>query len=131
MGVCRVQRREFFRVSVPVAAPILCRIPRPDGQALELPVVDLSCGGIGLIAPSAGVGLELRETLADCIIELPEFGTLSVNLQVRNMRGHRQSNGEQAQRIGCAFVGLTMDRNALIQRYIHKVQVEQKALAQR
>jgi c-di-GMP-binding flagellar brake protein YcgR len=129
-SVFRLQRREFFRVSVPVASPIYCQIPRAGGEVLELPVVDISCGGLGLVAPAGSTVLEIREALSDCLIDLPEFGALTVNLEVRNMRPQRLRDGGEAQRIGCAFMGLTMDRNALIQRYIHKVQVDQKALSQ-
>ena len=129
-SVFRLQRREFFRVSVPIASPLFCRIPRYDAEPLELPVVYISCRGTGPLAPASGAAPEIRELLPGCLIELPEFGSLAVDLEVRNVRPHRLRDGEVAQRIGCSFVGLTMDRNALIQRYIHKVQVEQKALSQ-
>ncbi len=125
----RQQRREFFRVTTPVLNPIKCHIPRPDGQTLELNVMDISCGGLSLGDPAGVFDVEINAILTGCHIELPEMGTLHCNLQVRNEFMQHQNVGQPLHRIGCSFVNLTLDKNALIQRYIHRVQIEQKALA--
>lgn len=125
----RQQRREFFRVTTPVLNPLKCYIPRPGGQTLELNIMDISCGGLGLADPGQLFDPEINDILTGCHIELPEMGTLHCDLQVRNSFMQPQNSGQQLHRIGCSFVSLSQDKNALIQRYIHRVQLEQKALA--
>ena len=125
----RLQRREYFRVPMPSVDPVVCEIPRGEEEPLGLPLVDLSVGGMGLLDREYHLDVELRTTLPGCRIELPEFGLLECDLEVRNIvqRPGRDGNS-QVRRIGCAFRGLAMDQHVLIQRYVHKAQVEQKAI---
>jgi c-di-GMP-binding flagellar brake protein YcgR len=51
----RLQRRECFRLSTPITKPVKCiaMIKRADGSTflLEASLLDISGGGIGLMAP--------------------------------------------------------------------------------
>lgn len=123
----RQQRREFFRVSLPTINAVKCYVMGPDQNELALTMTDISCGGIGLIDPTRQFNPELGAVLQGCRAELPDTGTLVFDLQVRNNFLQTQNDGSQVRRIGCAFTGLPLDKNAIIQRYIHRVQIEQKA----
>jgi len=123
----RQQRREFFRVTLPVINAIKCHIPQPDQEPLVLNMTDISCGGVGLIDPSRRFAPEVGTLLQGCRVDLPEVGTLVFDLVVRNCFLQPQNDGSQVRRIGCAFAGLPLDKSAIIQRYIHRVQIEQKA----
>ena len=124
----RFQRREFFRVDMPVAQPIICRVPQA-GDPLELPILDMSVGGLRLQTENLGFEPELKTLLTGCGIELPEFGFIAMDLEVRNTINSTLVDGRQVRRIGCAFAGLSMEKNVTIQRFLHKIQVEQKAKA--
>ncbi|MCK5609910.1 flagellar brake protein [Candidatus Pacearchaeota archaeon] len=125
----RLQRREFFRVDMPVAHPIICRIPQAGGDPLELPVMDMSVGGLRLQIENQEFNPELKELLTGCGIKLPELGFIAIDLEVRNIMDRTLVDGRQARHIGCAFAGLGMEKNVTIQRFLHQVQVEQKAKA--
>ncbi|PKM46221.1 MAG: hypothetical protein CVV05_04410 [Gammaproteobacteria bacterium HGW-Gammaproteobacteria-1] len=123
----RQQRREFFRVSMPLVNTVKCLIPRLDQDELALNVVDISCGGVGLIDPKNRFAPEVGTVLEGCRIDLPDSGPLVFDLVVRNSFMQAQNDGSQVRRLGCSFSGLSLDKNAVIQRYIHRVQIEQKA----
>ena len=54
-ALLRLQRREYFRLTPPVARPLVCQIhlEQTDGslQTLHCGVSDISCGGISLTVP--------------------------------------------------------------------------------
>ena len=127
----RLQRREFYRVPTSTINPLKCLVPQPGGEQLELNVTDISCGGVGLVDPRNSFAPEPGQILGGCRIDLPEYGVLTCDLEVRNTFMQAQNDGSQVRRIGCAFIALPVDKNAVIQRYIHRVQVELKAIGGR
>lgn len=128
----RLQRREYFRLSTPIASPIKCTIPmqRADGSALvvETPLLDISGGGVGLMVHVEQSDLyETEMTFSDCKISLPEEGLLVTTLRVRNAFDVTTKSGSHYVRVGCEFVDLQGSRLTLIQRYITRVERERKA----
>ena len=128
----RLQRREYFRLSTPIASPIKCIIPmqRADGSALiaDVPLLDISGGGIGLMISPEQSGLYETEMLFhDCKIMLPEEGLLVTTLRVRNAFDVTTKSGSHFVRVGCEFVDLQGPRLTLIQRYITRIERERKA----
>lgn len=128
----RLQRREYFRLSTPIASPIKCIIPmtRPDDSALiaEAPLLDISGGGVGLmVQPEQASLYERGMTFTECKISLPEEGLLVTTLRVRNAFDVTAKNGAVYIRVGCEFIDLKGARLTLIQRYITRVERERKA----
>lgn len=128
----RLQRREYFRLSTPIASPIKCTIPmrRADGSALvvEAPLLDISGGGVGLMVhPEQSALYETEMTFSECRIALPEEGLLTTTLRVRNAFDVTAKNGSHYVRVGCEFVELQGSRLTQIQRYITRVERERKA----
>jgi len=128
----RLQRREYFRLSTPVVNPVkLSAITRrPDNSAVhvELPLLDVSGGGVGLMATLDHAQLFARgNTLSDCKMMLPEEGLLVVTLCVRNLFDVTTRNGSHYVRMGCEFVNLSGARLNMVQRYITRVERERKA----
>jgi len=131
-SLLRLQRREFFRLSTPVANPLKLSATayRHDGSALklELPLLDISGGGIGLMmSPDEAVLLERGTTLTDCRISLPQEGLLTTSLCVRNLFDVTTRNGSQYVRVGCEYVGLSPAKLTMVQRYITRTERERKA----
>ncbi|HEX8988908.1 MAG TPA: flagellar brake protein [Rhodocyclaceae bacterium] len=129
-AVLRLQRRDFFRLTLPVARPLKCLIPQTaaegNTEALEANIVDISGGGVALAVPK-GMTFERDAEFPECRIELPEVGTIVMNLRVRNVFEVELRSGVRVVRAGCAYVNPSGAMLAMIQRYIMKVERERKA----
>lgn len=132
--VLRLQRREYYRLSTPIAAPVQCRLTaqRADGTSVahELPLLDISGGGICLMVNAENKEDFRPETaFRDCRIELPEEGVLVCNLLVRNAFEVTTKTGNHHLRVGCEFDDLPGTRLSMVQRYITRIERERKARA--
>lgn len=131
-SILRLQRREFFRLEPPLATPIHCKLALRQNDSstkiLELPLADISGGGVSLIG---SVEMEQdfpRDSLfQDCRLEIPGEGVVQINLRVRKTVEVSTSNGLHKLRIGCEFVNLPGTRLAFIERYIARIERERKA----
>jgi c-di-GMP-binding flagellar brake protein YcgR len=130
--VLRLQRREYYRLSTPAARPLKCRLTLPavNGgvKVLEVNVLDISVGGVGIAFPSDELTLEVGQSIPACRIDLPEIGIIKSALCVRHLGPYFAGN-HTLQRAGCEFVNLPGPQKTLIQRYIIKVERERKARA--
>lgn len=126
----RLQRREFFRLTMPITRPLKCAMPITDAageaQVVEVNVVDISGGGLAIALPD-GVDFEDDQEFADCRIELPEVGAVTARVAIRNQFEITLRSGARVRRAGCEFVKLPGPAATLIQRYIIKVERERKA----
>ncbi|HRE15522.1 MAG TPA: flagellar brake protein [Rhodocyclaceae bacterium] len=130
-SMLRLQRREYFRLETPHANPIICRAQaqREDGSsfALNLPLLDISGGGVGLMVPlDAEPYCAVGTVFSNCRMDIPEEGVLQVNLVVRSAFRVKARNGHEHLRIGCEFMNLPGNRMNMIQRYITKVERDRK-----
>jgi c-di-GMP-binding flagellar brake protein YcgR len=125
----RLQRREFFRLSTPVANPIRLNVAlAPGGKAVNIPLLDISGGGVGLMVPPDLAGLlEKGQILKDCRIALPGEGLLDVDLCVRNMFEVTNRGGSRYLRVGCEFADLSPAQLTAVQRFIINTERERKA----
>jgi len=131
-ALLRLQRREYFRLSTPIANPILLNmtVARGDGSkmSVDLPLLDISGGGIGVMTTPAQASLFQRgDQLDDWRINLPNEGLLSVRLCVRNAFDVTTRTGLRHVRVGCEFVNLPSLRLTMVQRYITRIERERKA----
>lgn len=128
----RLQRREYFRLSTPIASPLRCTIPsrRPDNTpfVMQSQLLDISGGGLGLmIDPEDKPNYPTGRVFAECKIALPDEGLLSATLCVRNTFDVTTKTGARHVRVGCEFIDLTGPRLTMIQRYITRIERERKA----
>lgn len=131
-SVLRLQRREYFRLTTPVANPLKCRvpIPMPDGgdpRIVEANVLDISGGGIAVMVPPEGFVLQAGMRFPNCRVDLPEIGTIVATLEIRSLFDVTLRSGTQVTRAGCQFVDLPGPMLTQVQRYIIKVERERKA----
>lgn len=130
-SVLRLQRREYYRLTTPIARPLKCQIPAAtaDGpaSAVDVNVVDISGGGLAIIVPPIGIPFEPEMKFPGCRIELPEVGILIATLRVRSIFDVTLRTGAQVSRAGCQFINLPGPMLTLVQRYIIKVERERKA----
>jgi c-di-GMP-binding flagellar brake protein YcgR len=126
----RIQRREFFRLSIPTRTPVMCIIPilpeNPDEPPFlrEVPLVDISGGGVGLLCGKDESVLLPGKTYQGCRISLPDTGILTANIEVRNGIIFTLHNDIVHKRVGCQFIRLDNQMTILLQRYITQLQTE-------
>jgi c-di-GMP-binding flagellar brake protein YcgR len=127
----RLQRREYYRLTAPVGQPLKCLIPLrlADGSrtTVETTVIDISGGGLAVMAPPEGVEFETDHLFEDCRVELPEVGSVMAALRVRSVFEITLRSGTKVKRCGCQFVHLPGPMLTLIQRYILRIERERKA----
>ncbi len=125
----RLQRREFFRLTMPITRPLRCKVPI-EGEggeySMDVNVVDISGGGLAIAVPE-GISFEKGQEFRNCQLELPETGVVTSTLVVRNQFEITLRSGGRVKRAGCEFVNLPGQMLTLVQRYIIKVERERKA----
>jgi c-di-GMP-binding flagellar brake protein YcgR len=121
-SLLRFQRRDSYRLKIPLGRPLMCQVPSEGGGApLAIKVRDISVCGVGLTDYPPSFVVAAGQVLAGCRINLPELGSLVADLEVMHA-----ITGE-ARRCGCRFRNLPLPMANLIQRYITKVEREQHA----
>lgn len=128
-AVLRFQRREYFRIATPVTRPLKCliapqRLPGPTPA--EANIVDVSCGGIGMIDNRVPSAIKTDTLLQGCRIQLPEIGTVTVDLRVKSIFDVALKNGTRYKHVGCEFIGMPERERAKVQRYINNIERERK-----
>jgi len=129
----RIQRRESYRSAILSPEQVKCLIPirseNPDAPVVmhAAPLMDISSGGVRLLCDGDEAALQPNKTFPDCQISLPEVGTLTVTLEVRNSMDFTSSNEVVHKRVGCRFVGLDKHINIPLQRHIAQLQSESMA----
>jgi len=124
-SMIRLQRREHFRVPLPIANPVRCIVPSlnaDDPDPIGTHIVDISCGGVALADTSGRIGTETHLVLHDCRLLLPETDAVVTSLEVRNTAQIRLQNGSFQNRVGCRFVDLPNDMAARLQRFIMAIE---------
>jgi len=130
-SVLRLQRREFYRLTLPITRQLVCTIPIPQQsgppQVIEANVADISGGGLGLIGIPLDFSLDTGKEFSGCKLDLPEVGVVTAKLQVRSVFESVTRSGVRSKRAGCEFINLPGPMLTLIQRYIIKIERERKA----
>ncbi|WP_347557664.1 flagellar regulator YcgR PilZN domain-containing protein [Robbsia sp. KACC 23696] len=127
-----VQRREYFRVPTPVVDPFVAHGPAIAGASFRLELQDLSLGGVALRTYEARFsGLEIGSVLHDVALELGDFGSLSVNLEIIAPRQATSETGEVRYVISCRFVERSAVAERVLQRVIMQLETQRKALEEK
>ena len=122
-SLVRLQRREHFRVPMPVANPVRCMVPAEDGgDPIATHLVDISCGGVALAETSGRLSTETGRSLADCRLLLPESETIITSLEVRNAARIRLPSGVFQTRLGCQFIDLPNEMATKLQRFVMDIE---------
>ncbi|HTI45695.1 MAG TPA: flagellar brake protein [Casimicrobiaceae bacterium] len=122
-SVLRFQRRDSYRLKIPLGRPLLCEVPANDEgtERVSVRVRDISVAGVGLTDFPKAFRLAVGMVWPGCRINLPELGTLAGELEVMHT-----TEGD-IRRAGCRFRNLSFPMQNLIQRYITRVERQQHA----
>ncbi|HWK71119.1 MAG TPA: flagellar regulator YcgR PilZN domain-containing protein [Burkholderiaceae bacterium] len=122
-SVTRIQRRESYRLDVPVTDPATCRIILPGGAgAISLQVKDISTGGVSLVDNQQQLGSSAGTLYTSCQLDLPGTGTLPVKLQVMRFMNEALPFEQESRHVGCKFVDLHNSTEIQVQNYISSLE---------
>jgi c-di-GMP-binding flagellar brake protein YcgR len=127
-SLIKLQRREYYRVTTPVANPLKCIVLMEGQRKIEMAVADISIGGVGVVLPPADAIVEPGMTFHGCSLVLPEIGNIVATMEIRNVFEVTLRNGLKTKRAGCQFIDLSANMQSMIQRYIIKVERERRAM---
>lgn len=131
-AVLRLQRREFFRQTVPMANAVSCVIvvTNEAGEQHSMPirVLDISNGGIAVLVPPEGIDFAPGQEFEQCVVSIPEQAPVTVKLRVRNLFHVSSHGGHPALRAGCEFYDMPAKFMTSVQRYIFQIERDRRAL---
>jgi c-di-GMP-binding flagellar brake protein YcgR len=124
-ALLRLQRREYFRFSVPVTGDMLCTIPLPDGKTTSVRIIDISGGGIALVVSPDSSLFAPGIVFNECTMTLPGTTTpVKFSLEVRNLFRITLRDERELLRAGCVFTNMPMQVANQIQRFIMRAEQE-------
>lgn len=126
-SLLHLQRRDYFRLLVPVKKPLTCIIPAKLGApALKNcpTIMDISGGGVALECQEHDTEFQPGKIYPVCHIHLPNIGMLTATILVKNIFKITMHNGEVKKRAGCKFIHLNGTMAILLQRYLTYLQSE-------
>ena len=125
----RLQRREFFRVRTPAPGQATCLVPSGDDASKyeSLQLLNISVGGVAVMSYPHLFDLPVGETVRNCFLDLPGIGPVNVSFRVVNV--YDEDGDSNARRCGCQFVDLTPQARMMVQRYVNRVESEQRKVA--
>lgn len=129
-AMIRLQRREHFRVPMPIAHPVKCMAPpqaEDETEPITTHLVDLSCGGVALADIAGRISPDPGRRLPDCRILLPGVPPVVATLEIRNSAQIRLHNGAFQTRLGCQFIDLPNDMAAPLQRFVMEIERARRA----
>jgi c-di-GMP-binding flagellar brake protein YcgR len=127
----RLQRREFFRLKVPLAHEVTCLLQAEDlarkPVQVSVRVIDIGGGGIAITMAPNAAELVIGGELPACRLNLPDGEPIELKLEVRNISRQIQRNGVETLRVGLRFAALPRTAEARVQRYIFNTERELNA----
>lgn len=126
--VLRLQRRDFFRVGIPVTMDARCHIPDAKTGNEGLKIHDISVGGLCVIANEFLGKAQVLDRFDRCTLELGEFGDIQESVEVRHITPINLRGGKNHVRVGLRFLNIGAGDQAKIQRFLVKVEQAKRAL---
>lgn len=124
----RLQRREFFRLTLPVTRRLKCVLSALDAGATKewhLEVVDIGVGGVGLEIEARELPFACGQVIPGTLIDLGRHGVLNQDLEVRYTRSVVRGL-KKFVHVGCRFVHLNPAQEKSLQQFITHMQCEHR-----
>ena len=124
-SVLWVQRREFYRVRIPLSEVVTCELIHGDNNRTEYPVLDISTGGIALFDLNDELELEPGNIFHNCKLTMGDHSTAIINIEIRSHIAKNPNDPSEGKRCGCAFLNLTGNVESDVQKFINIVDLQQ------
>lgn len=118
----RLQRRDHFRIDIPVSTPLFCELPLKSGKNIVLPVKDISAGGVALLDRNEEFTQTEGAVLKQCTFQLDDIGTVALNLRVRRISNQVLGDWSLTRVVACEFVYPAQGDAIMIQNYIGRLE---------
>lgn len=118
-----VQRREFYRVRIPLRDKVFCELVHNEETLVPYPVLDISIAGLAIRVDDTEYPIEASMVFNGSRLILPENESGLVNIEIMNQLPLKQDDPEGSQRFGCIFHNISTDVSAKIQRYIYDIEL--------
>jgi c-di-GMP-binding flagellar brake protein YcgR len=131
-ALTRLQRRENYRVKVPMSQRVTCTLhldPADSRRSVAIRICDVSGGGIALVDFPPSLELVPGTVYPDCHIDLREIGRVTTDIEIVHVMEKASRNAVKTRLCGCRFRNMPNAMLTLIQRYINKIERDQKALS--
>lgn len=120
----RLQRRQFFRLALPLMHRPTCRFTVGDrATQWELSVINIGVNGIGLETQGSQLPFTIGQVLPSAVIDLGKFGRIETDLDVRHYELVTRA-AKATVHMGCRFVALSPAHEVAIQKLMIQVQRE-------
>lgn len=131
-----IQRREYFRVNIPLQPTYVCSGKFPDASVFRFRLKDISLGGVGLhVDKVMPLAIESGTVIKDAVVELAEFGSFKLDLEFISAMNKQtvNSKGETVinQRLSFRFPYLSPAQERDLQRAIFELEKQQNQKAKR
>jgi c-di-GMP-binding flagellar brake protein YcgR len=127
--VVRLQRRESYRILLPVAKPLMVKFFSGDGLIMgDWPAHNLCVAGLGLVM-SRMPNIEPEQGIGRMKLMLTKQHMIECAATVRHITPLGERQIRQNYRVGVSFTDLSPAKAVVIQRYITKVEHERRMLA--
>ena len=121
--IIKLQGRNFLRMPLPTAKPLICTLRHPKGTLIEALLYDLSIGGMGLVIKN-GVEVEAGDICTDCRIELNPFGVIEVSVKVLTKRQVVRPDSGAQTIVGTHFINPGRNTENVLHRFIGQLERE-------
>lgn len=118
----RLQRRDHFRIDIPVSTPLFCETSLKTGKDVSLSVKDISVGGVALLDRNEDVLETEGSLLKNCTLVLDDVGTVVVNLRIRRISHQLLGDGKPTRVIACQFNHPAPADTIMVQNYIGRLE---------
>ena len=127
--VVRLQRRESYRILLPMAKPLMAKLFTSEGLLMgDWPAHDLGVSGLGLTVTRIPK-LEVNQSIGRIKLIFEKDKVLTCAAVVRHVTQLGEKQIRANYRVGLSFADLPPSTGVLIQRYITKVEHERRNLA--
>ena len=118
----RMQRRDYFRVTIPASVAAVCYFPTDD-ESIKIDITDVSIGGLSItIQGEFPLPFNRAESYDKCEIQLSLGDSFEVDLEVRNHINKSGKNGTKITQVGFAFKNISEGIQNQIQRFIFNIE---------
>lgn len=121
-----MQRREYYRVKVPISKASYCQLIVEGMEPVNLKLYDISLTGFAMLNVSKKVSEVLipGTSLSQCKLILTEVGEGMISFEICAKYIINPDKVQKIQKIGCKFINLSRPLEDLIQRYMYQIQRE-------
>lgn len=127
--VSRLQRRESFRVQMPVIKPVMVRLVGFENAALgDWPMHDLSVGGLAVTMSGGEPKVRLGDEIPRVSFSTAKNKAIQSGAVIRHITRIGNPRDSKTYRVGMSFLNLPTAQAVVIQRHILELEHQRRAL---